>query len=456
MRVPFSRSKDTVLALRSRITPAQQVVATFVVVAAIGTTLLILPITDGTERPITLLEAAFTAVSSLCVTGLTVVDTGTAWNGLGQVTILVLVQIGGLGVMLVASFIGLSLGRRISLRGQNLAGAENRTLSVSDVRRLSRGIIFTSLSIEAIVALVLTLRFMIGYGMQLGDALWNGVFHAVSAFNNAGFSLFRDNMIGFATDPWINLALCSAIILGGLGYPVLFQLRREFKKPMHWTMNTRLVLFMTALLLTLGFLAFLIFEWTNSQTLGGYNLWERIIISFFQSVQARTAGFNSVDFGSVHDETLLTFDILMFIGGGPAGTAGGIKVTTFAVLLFILIAEFRGEGAVNIFGKRLSRSVHREAITIALVASAAVVGSTLFLLINSHLDLDVLLFEAISAFGTVGLSTGITADLPPASQVMLMILMFLGRLGPLTLGTALVLRRRRLLYELPKERPAIG
>lgn len=443
-------------ALRARISPAQQVVAVFLLVAAIGTTLLLLPITDGTERPITLLEASFTAVSALCVTGLTVVDTGSAWNGLGQVTILVLVQIGGLGVMLVASFIGLSLGRRLSLRGQNLAGAENRTLSSADVRRLSRGIILTSLTIEAIVAVILTARFITGYGMSFGDALWNGVFHAVSAFNNAGFSLFRDNMIGFATDPWINLALCGAIILGGLGYPVLFQLRREFRKPMHWTMNTRLVLFMTALLLAIGFAAFIVFEWTNSQTLGGYGLWDRIQVSFFQSVQARTAGFNSVDFGAVHDETLLTFDILMFIGGGPAGTAGGIKVTTFAVLLFILIAEFRGEGAVNIFGKRLSRSVHREAITIALVASAAVVASTLFLLVNSHLDLDVLLFEAISAFGTVGLSTGITADLPPASQVMLMILMFLGRLGPLTLGTALVLRRRRLLYELPKERPAIG
>lgn len=443
-------------ALRTRISPAQQVVAVFLLVAAIGTTLLLLPITDGTERPITLLEASFTAVSALCVTGLTVVDTGSAWNGLGQVTILVLVQIGGLGVMLVASFIGLSLGRRLSLRGQNLAGAENRTLSSADVRRLSRGIILTSLTIEAIVAVILTARFITGYGMSFGDALWNGVFHAVSAFNNAGFSLFRDNMIGFATDPWINLALCGAIILGGLGYPVLFQLRREFRKPMHWTMNTRLVLFMTAVLLAIGFAAFIVFEWTNSQTLGGYGLWDRIQVSFFQSVQARTAGFNSVDFGAVHDETLLTFDILMFIGGGPAGTAGGIKVTTFAVLLFILIAEFRGEGAVNIFGKRLSRSVHREAITIALVASAAVVASTLFLLVNSHLDLDVLLFEAISAFGTVGLSTGITADLPPASQVMLMILMFLGRLGPLTLGTALVLRRRRLLYELPKERPAIG
>ena len=455
-RVPFSRSARTPSLLKRGLSPAQQVVGAFLLVAAVGTTLLLLPVTDGTERPITLLEASFTAISALCVTGLTVVDTGTAWNGLGQVTILALVQLGGLGVMLVASFIGVSIGRRLSLRGQNLAGAENRMLSAADVRRLSRGVILTSLSIEAIIALILTLRFIFGYGMNLGDALWNGIFHAVSAFNNAGFSLFRDNMIGFATDPWVNLALCSAIILGGLGYPVLFQLRREFRKPMHWSMNTRLVLFMTGLLLVVGFLVFLIFEWANPQTLGGYNLWDRIQISLFQSVQARTAGFNSVDFGAVNPETLLSFDILMFIGGGPAGTAGGIKVTTFAVLLFILITEFRGEGAVNIFGKRLSRSVHREAISIALVASAAVVAGTLVLLVTSHLDLDVLLFEAVSAFGTVGLSTGITADLPPLSQIMLMVLMFLGRLGPLTLGTALVLRQRKLLYELPKERPAIG
>lgn len=431
-------------------------VAAFLLVAAVGTTLLILPVTDGGERPLTLLEASFTAISALCVTGLTVVDTGTAWNGLGQVTILALIQLGGLGVMLVASFIGVTIGRRLSLRGQNLAGAENRTLSTADVRRISRGIIATSLIIEAVVALVLTLRFMWGYAMQPGDALWHGVFHAVSSFNNAGFSLFRDNMVGFATDPWINVPLCAAIVLGGLGYPVLFQLRREFRQPKHWSMNTRIVLFMTVLLLVVGFLAFLVFEWSNARTLGGYAVWDRMQVAMFQAVQARTAGFNSVDFGAVNPETLLTFDILMFIGGGPAGTAGGIKVTTFAVLLFILLAEFRGEGAVNIFGKRLSRSVHREAITIALVASAAVVAGTLVLLVTSHLDLDVLLFEAVSAFGTVGLSTGITADLPPLSQLMLMVLMFLGRLGPLTLGTALVLRRRRLLYELPKERPAVG
>jgi Trk-type K+ transport system membrane component len=173
-------------------------------------------------------------------------------------------------------------------------------------------------------------------------------------------------------------------------------------------------------------------------------------------VQARTAGFNSVDIGQLEPETLLGIDVLMFIGGGPAGTAGGIKVTTFAVLLFIIITELRGEGAVNIFGKRLSRAVHREAITITLLSMAAVMSATIALLMMTHLDLDVLLFEVISAFATVGLSTGITASLPPAGQIILMVLMFLGRLGPLTLGTALVLRQRKVLYELPKERPVIG
>ena len=439
-----------------RISPAQQVVFVFLAVAAIGTILLMLPITDSPNRAITPLEAAFTTISALCVTGLTVVDTGTAWNGLGHVTILALIQVGGLGVMLVATFIGVSLGRKLTLKQRTLTGTENRTLSAADVRRLTTGIIKTALIIEAVVALALAIRFMWGYGMGLGEALWYGVFHSISAFNNAGFSLFSDSMIGFATDPWIGAALCAAIILGGLGYPVLFQLAREFGRPLHWSMNTKLVLFMTAVLLSLGFIAFLVFEWTNTKTLASLSIFDRIQVAFFQSVQARTAGFNSIDFGDVRAETLLSFDILMFIGGGPAGTAGGIKVTTFAVLLFILITELRGEGAVNIFSKRLSRSVHREALTIALLASAAVVGGTFILLATSQESLDVLLFEAISAFATVGLSTGITADLPPLAQLALMALMFLGRLGPLTLGTALVLRRRRILYEYPKERPEIG
>ena len=278
----------------------------------------------------------------------------------------------------------------------------------------------------------------------------------MSSFNNAGFAPWSDNMIGFATDPLMMLPMAVATILGGLGFPVLRQLRKEFGRPLHWTMNTNIVLVVTAALLVLGTVYIAVLEWGNRATLGAHGIADRVLIAFFHSVQTRTAGFNSVDIGQLNPETLLGMDVLMFIGGGPAGTAGGIKVTTFAVLIFIIAAELRGEGAVNIFGKRLSRAVHREAITIAALSLAAVMTATTALMMITGLDLDVLLFEATSAFGTVGLSTGITADLPPAGQIILMVLMFLGRLGPLTLGTALVLRHRRALYELPKERPVIG
>ena len=358
--------------------------------------------------------------------------------------------------MLVASLIGLALLRRVSLRGRMVAGAENRAVTTGDAARLARGIVLSSLIIEAVVAVILTLRFWLSYGDALPTALGRGVFLAISSFNNAGFAPFSDNMIGFATDPVVVLPMSLATILGGLGFPVLLQLRRELRRPLHWSMNTNLVLAMTGLLLVIGTVVIAVFEWSNPATIGELSVGDRILVSFFHSVQARTAGFNSVDIGQMTSETWLSIDVLMFIGGGPAGTAGGIKVTTFAVLLFIIITELRGEGAVNIFGKRLSRAVHREAITITLLSMAAVMSATIALMVITHLDLDVLLFEVISAFGTVGLSTGITADLPDSAQIILMLLMFLGRLGPLTLGTALVLRQRKVLYELPKERPVIG
>jgi trk system potassium uptake protein TrkH len=199
-----------------------------------------------------------------------------------------------------------------------------------------------------------------------------------------------------------------------------------------------------------------VIEWQNPETLGALDPGARVLAGFFQSVQTRTAGFNSVDIGAMHDESWLGMDVLMFIGAGPAGTAGGIKVTTFAVLFFIMMTELRGEGAVNIFGKRLSRAVHRQAITVVLIAVAVVVAGTLALMLITQLDLDRVLFEAVSAFATVGLSTGITTALPDAAKVVLVLLMFIGRLGPLTLGTAIALRDRRILYEFPKERPAIG
>lgn len=450
-RAPQRRSQN-----RTRLSPPQAVVIAFFTAIVVCTFLLSLPIAHAPGVEVTFLEAAFTAVSAVCVTGHIVVDTATVWSPFGHAVIVAFIQIGGLGIMLVASLIGLALLRKISLRGRMITGTENRGVTSGDASRLARGILLTSLAIEAIVAMILTLQFWLSYGVELPTAFGRGVFLAISSFNNAGFAPFSDNMIGFATDPIIVLPMCIATILGGLGFPVLLQLRRELRRPLHWTMNTNLVLVMTVVLLVLGTVMIALFEWNNGATIGEMSPIDRVLVSFFHSVQARTAGFNSVDIGQLQPETLLGIDVLMFIGGGPAGTAGGIKVTTFAVLLFIIITELRGEGAVNIFGKRLSRAVHREAITITLLSMAAVMSATIALLMMTHLDLDVLLFEVISAFATVGLSTGITASLPPAGQIILMILMFLGRLGPLTLGTALVLRQRKVLYELPKERPVIG
>lgn len=454
--MPLTRAPQRRSQKQFRLSPPQAVVIAFFTAIVVCTVLLSLPIAHAPGVEVTLLEAAFTAVSAVCVTGHIVVDTATVWSPFGHAVIVAFIQIGGLGIMLVASLIGLALLRKISLRGRMIAGTENRAVTTGDASRLARGILLTSLVIEAIVAMILTLQFWLSYGVELPTAFGRGVFLAISSFNNAGFAPFSDNMIGFATDPIVVLPMCIATILGGLGFPVLLQLRRELRRPLHWTMNTNLVLAMTALLLVLGTVMIALFEWNNGATIGEMTPIDRVLVSFFHSVQARTAGFNSVDIGQLEPETLLGIDVLMFIGGGPAGTAGGIKVTTFAVLLFIIITELRGEGAVNIFGKRLSRAVHREAITITLLSMAAVMSATIALLMMTHLDLDVLLFEVISAFGTVGLSTGITASLPPAGQIILMILMFLGRLGPLTLGTALVLRQRKVLYELPKERPVIG
>ena len=454
--MPFSRGRSTSALNRFRLNAPQAVVLGFLTAIVVGTGLLSLPWAHAPGERVTFLDAAFTAVSAVCVTGLIVVDTPVAFSLFGQIVIIVLIQLGGLGIMLVASLIGLTLARRMRLRNRVLTSTENRSVTLGDAGRLARGILLTSLAIEAVLALILSLRFALAYGYDGLEAAWLGLFHAVSSFNNAGFSLFSDSIMGFATDPIITIPMCVAIILGGLGFPVLLQLRREFRRPLHWSMNTNLVLSMTAVLLVGGTLWIAANEWNNPDTIGTMALGDRVLVAFFHSVQARTAGFNSVDVGLMQPETWLGIDILMFIGGGPAGTAGGIKVTTFAVLLFIIITELRGDGAVNIFGKRLSRAVHRQAITIALLGASAVAISTVALMTMTHLDLDVLLFEATSAFGTVGLSTGVTGDLPPGAQVLLMVLMFLGRLGPLTLGTALVLRERRTLYELPKERPAIG
>lgn len=421
----------------------------------LGTFLLMLPVCSADGNWTSPIDALFTSTSAVCVTGLIVVDTAVYWSPFGKVVILLLIQLGGLGIMLFASLIGLALVRKLSVRSRIIAGTETKTAGGGDMRRVATGILLTTLAIEAVVAVLLFARFTMGYGYEPVRAAWHAVFHAVSSFNNAGFALYTDSLMGFVSDPWICLPICAAIILGGLGFPVLRQLRKELRRPLHWTMNTRIVLWATCVLLVLG-TAYVVIEWDNPATLGALDPGSRLLGGFFHAVQSRTAGFNSVDTSQLHDETWLGTDVLMFIGGGPAGTAGGIKVTTFAVLFFIMITELRGGTAVNVFGKRLSRAVHREAITVVLVSLGAVMAAVIAILALTDLDLDRVLFEVVFAFGTVGMSTGITADLPEAAQLILILLMFLGRLGPLTLGSALALRERPTAYELPKERPSIG
>ena len=402
------------------------------------------------------LEALFTATSAVCVTGHVIVDTATYWTPFGQVVILALIQIGGFGIMAFASVIGLAVVRRMSLRAKVTTAAEAHSLGLDDVGGLVFNVVRISLVVEGVVALLLTIQFSIGYGEPLGRAVWLGVFHAVSSFNNAGFALFSDNLTRYATDPFICLPICAAVIIGGLGFPVIMQLRKHLGRTLKWTMNTRIVIAGTFVLLATGWVYITAIEWNNPATLGPLEWPSKLLVGFFTSVQTRTAGFNSIDIGAMDPASWLGMDALMLIGAGPAGTAGGIKITTFAVLFFIIVTEIRGEGAVNVFGKRLSRAVHRQAITVALLASAVVLVATTALMLITDFGLDRLLFEVVSAFGTVGLSTGITADLPPGGQFILILLMFIGRLGPITFASSLALRERRTTYEFPQERPIIG
>lgn len=436
--------------------PARTVFLAFAVAALLGTVALLHPAATQAPGGTTVVEALFTAVSALCVTGLVVVDTPTHWTGFGQVVILALIQIGGFGVMTFASVVGIAVIRKLSLRSKLTAAAEVKSFGIEDVRALVLGVVRISLTIEAVAAAILTVRFALTYDEPWADALWLGVFHAVSAFNNAGFALFSDSLMSFHDDPVVLLTACVATVLGGVGFPVLVQLKKHLGTPRLWTMNTRIVVAATPLLLAAGAVYVTALEWSNPRTLGGMAPSLRLLNGFTMSVQTRTSGFNSVDTGAMDPATWLGMDLLMFIGGGPAGTAGGIKVTTFAVLFFLMLSELRGAGAVTVFGKRLSRAVHRQAITVIVLAIGLVAAATITLMLLTDFSLDEVLFEVVSAFATVGLSTGITADLPVAAQLVLVVLMFIGRLGPITASTALALRQRTLLYDLPKERPIIG
>jgi trk system potassium uptake protein len=454
--VPTRAARRPTLTARLRGRPGLLVVLAFAVAVAVVAVLLSMPVATEDGQGTDALAALFMSTSAVCVTGLSVVDLPVHFSLFGEVVLLVAVQVGGLGIVTLTSLLGLLVFRRLGLRSRLTAATESKAVDLGDVRRLVLSAVAFAAVFEALTAVVLIARFATTYDEPLGRAAYLGVFHAVSAYNNAGFALYSDNMIGFVTDPVVSLALCGAVIAGGLGLPVLVELRRELRSPRTWSLHTRVVLGTSAVLLLVGPAALTALEWTNPGTLGGLGVPAKLLAGFFLGVMPRTAGFNSVDVGALEPASLLVTDVLMLIGGAPAGTAGGIKVTTFALLAFVILAEARGTPDVQVAGRRLPPEVQRQAVSVALLSIGFVVVSTLALQVLTARPLDVLLFEVVSAFGTVGLSTGITADLPAAGQLVLIVLMFVGRLGPAALASALALRSRPVLYRLPEERPVVG
>ena len=464
---------------RRGVRPTTLVVWCYVALITAGTVLLMLPISAANSHPTgqcapspgdmclptALSDALFTATSATSLTGLITVDTATHWSTFGKVVIMLLIQLGGLGFMTLASLFGLFVAGRLGLNRRAGARVEGRGMDMGEISWVVRAAVSFTLLVEFVVAVALTLRFHSGYGYGWGRSAWEGLFHAISGFNNAGFALYTDNVMGFFSDAWVLLPLAFALIVGGLGFPVLLEAWRHLKAwlsvrtrgqlPKRWSLTTRFTIKGTILLIALGTLMVAFGEWSNAMS--GFTTGEKVLNSFFAGVSPRTAGFNALDYADFHPSTLLGTDFLMFIGGGTGGTAGGVKITTSAVILAAVLAEIRGDTSVSVARRRLNPKVLRQALVVLAFGIGQVFLAVIAVsFLAPQFSTDQILFEVVSAFATVGLSTGITADLPVAAQAIFIVLMFTGRVGPIALATALAARPRQRVYEYPEERPFIG
>ncbi|MBD8061721.1 TrkH family potassium uptake protein [Actinomycetaceae bacterium Sa1BUA1] len=439
----------------ARHSPARLALLVFAAIIAVVTALLSLPAATRAEEPATFVDALFTAVSAVCVTGLTTVSTATYWSGFGQAVIIVAVKIGGLGVMTLASILGLAVSRRIGLTQRLLAASETKTTRLGEVGTLVRAVVVASLAVELAVFLVLLPRFL-SLGESLGPAAWHALFMAVSIFNNAGFVVLEGGMAPFVGDWWMCLPIIVGGAIGALGFPVILNVASRLRGDRRLSLHTKLTVVTYSLLAVGGSLAFAVFEWRNSATLGELPVADRVLASLLAGVNSRSSGLSTVDLGVASDATWFVTDALMFVGGGSASTAGGIKVTTFAVLVLAIVAEARGDRDAEAFGRRIGTTTIRLAVAVAFLGATLVGVGTLLLLALTDYHLELVLFEVISAFATVGLSTGITPDLPDAAKYVLSALMFAGRLGTVTLAGALALRQRRRVIRMPSEPPIVG
>ncbi len=434
----------------------------FLVLITVGTGLLMLPFATASGEWNNPLVALFTATSAVCVTGLIVVDTGSYFSTAGEGIILGLIQVGGLGYMTATTFLLLLLGRRLGLRERLALQQSMDKAELSGGRSLVISIITMTLTFELTGMFCLYPVFSQDYGAGYG--LWLAVFHSISAFNNAGFSLFEDSLVQYAFHPWINVVITGLVILGGLGYQVIMEIfvwirdriRRRRERPV-FSLNFKIATSTTIALLILGTLALFAAEFQNPATLGGNAPWNKLLLAWFQSVVTRTAGFNSIDFGAMENASLFIVIALMFVGANPGSTGGGVKTTTFRILLVCTRMVLKGKEEVLLYQRQIPASRVMKAIAVVVGSALVVVIVTMLVSVsNPEMSFIELLFESVSAFATVGLSTGITPELSAFGKYVIIATMYLGRVGVLLFMAALFGDPKPTAIQYPEEDLLVG
>lgn len=423
------------------LTPARILVIGFAVLIFLGAVLLSLPVASKSGEVTPFVDALFTATSAVCLTGLVVVDTGTHYSLFGHIVILFLVQLGGLGFMTVATFVTIMTGRRIGLKERLLIQESLKVDSLQGLIRLSRNVVFITLAIELLFAIIMTIRFLAE--MPLGKAVYFGVFHSISAFCNAGFDLFGDykSVADYAGDPVINFSIITLVLIGGLGFTVLVDLGRKFRGSDRLMLHTKLVLIFSGTLLVLGTLVYYALESANPDTLGGMPEWKKWLAALFASMTARSSGFSTINYQLISDGSALFSMLLMYIGGSPGSMGGGIKnITALVILLYIWTVVSNKEQTV-VFKRAVPPRTIYKALVIAMMAAGAIFFVTLLLTITEEIEFIRLMFEATSAVATVGLSMNVTPELSNAGKWIVLVAMYVGRLGPLTIALALAARQ---------------
>jgi Trk-type K+ transport system membrane component len=435
--------------------PARAAALIFLCSGLLFSGLLGLPIATASGEETAPHDAVFTAFSAITVTGLTTVDTATHWSFFGQIVILIAIQAGGLGIVTLALLLARAVTRQLGVRSKVFAAQNIGTSTLGEVAALLRTVVMTTLIIEGILVAILMPRFIMleEHGW---DGIWHGLFYGISSFNNAGFVLHSGGLAAYDGDYWILLPIMLGVFVGSFGFPVFLTLLAHKWHYRRWTLHAKLTLALGTVLLVAGSLAWGIAEWNNPATIGSLDVGDRVFHAVFASTMMRSGGFSLVDPAQSDPVTLLASDALMFVGGGSASTAGGIKVATLAVLFLAIVAEARGDKAVMVWGRTIPNETFRLAISVTFLGATLVLGATALLMTVTTAPLDRILFEVISAFATCGLSVGLSAELEPFGKYVLAFVMLAGRIGPIGLAAALALRQRNVLFSLPEERLIVG